>query len=83
MPKLSLRTWRSQRILSFAVLRETGCKYEPVLQVDGPGGLVPLMSHGLLLDIAGSRIDSTDFSILASENYVTSVPVPASGVDQI
>ena len=76
-------TWSSKRILPLALLREPGREDQPVLQVDGPRGLVALVRDGLLFDLSGPRIDPPDFPILAGEQNFGSVPVPASGVDQV
>ena len=73
----------SKRILPLALLREPGREHQTVLQVDGSRSLVAIVRYGLLLHFAGSRIHSPDFPILAGEQNLGSVPVPASGVDQV
>ena len=66
----------SKRILPLALLREPGREHQTVLQVDGSRSLVAIVRYGLLLH-------SPDFPILAGEQNLGSVPVPASGVDQV
>ena len=76
-------TWCPQRVLSFTLLGKSSCEDQTVFQVNCSGSFVALVCQGLLLNLTGSWIHSSDLSILASEQNLWSVPVPASGVDQI
>ncbi len=71
----------SKRILPLALLREPGGEDQPVLQVDGPRGLVAFVCQCFLLYLSGSWIHSSDLPIFAGEKYFGSVPVPTSGIN--
>ena len=76
-------TWSSQTVLPLAVLGEARGEDEPVLQVDGLGALGSLVGHGLLLHVPVTWIHAADLPVLAREQHLTSVPVPAGAQHQL
>jgi hypothetical protein len=75
------RTGSPQGILAFALFGETSRKDEAILEVDSPRGFAAFVRHSLLFDLSRSRVDAPDLSILASEDDLGSIPIPASRID--
>ena len=73
----------SQAVLSLTVLGETCREDEAVLQVDGLGSLAALVGDGLLLHITVPGVHSPDLPVLAGEEDLAAVPVPAGGEDEV
>ena len=72
-----------QTVLSLTVLGEACREDESVLQINSLGALAALVGHGLLLDIAVPGVDPPDLLVLAGEENLAAVPVPAGGEDEV
>ena len=72
-----------QAVLPLTVLGEARREDEAVLQVDSLGSLAALVGHGLLLHVAVPGVHSPDLLVLAGEEDLAAVPVPAGGEDEV
>ena len=83
MREQKLVTWSSETVLSLTVLGEPGGEHQTILEVDCLGALGPLVCHSLLLHVAVPGVDSPDLLVLAGEEDLAAVPVPAGGEDEV
>merc|ERR1719510_1827529 len=73
----------SETVLPLTVLGEACREDEAVLQINSLGALTALVGHGLLLHVAVPGVNSPDLLVLAGEEDLAAVPVPAGGEDEV